>query len=259
VCCLALSVVSPTAVSVQLEDELAFTKSWLHNHVSDHSAVNHRVQVLSHVLSASATLEYICSAHFSASHTASSGDKRILLLGQMLCESEESLLSRPGQESLWYLRRTLLELLLYTLDGGQPATCACTAGGQLNSLLRCTVSDLNFNTGKSFVQLLQVSAEEAHRERSGGQAGSEKAPALLLRRLMCLVQCELSFADRCRVEQSSAWNSEAQALFAARYARFLLERTMKYCGVPASSAGDTNEHAEGTLATRLREQLAARM
>ncbi|KAJ1392924.1 hypothetical protein B484DRAFT_439400, partial [Ochromonadaceae sp. CCMP2298] len=130
----------PHLSSVQLEDELHVSQQWLRSHVSDHSAANHRVQVVRCVLGNRPALEHIAVGRGCVAQTGlqkrlacqDSGLKveeererelgkeerwerpamRLLLLDSLLGESEELLLSRPGHEALWCLRRSLVELLL---------------------------------------------------------------------------------------------------------------------------------------------------
>jgi hypothetical protein len=116
--------------------------------VSDHSAVNHRTQVVLHVLGNAPALSYFIRQSVGealtpphlvpvrGSEAKSSGpeaaapaeDKKdvvtpssereliikqnIQFLGAMLAESEELILTRPGHEALWCHRRSLLEILL---------------------------------------------------------------------------------------------------------------------------------------------------
>lgn len=76
-----------------LERELDFCVSWLQSHVSDHSAVNHFIQVLDRLIR-------------SGVHSARKG---------FVC-STTLLHQRPGHESLWYFRRMLVMMVLRTLD-----------------------------------------------------------------------------------------------------------------------------------------------
>eukprot|EP01032_Pedospumella_encystans_P002036 gene2036-2383_t len=98
----------------QLEDELYFTKTWLQGHVSDHSAVNHRLQVIKRILEQVECLAYIVHGE---NYKAMTGmDDWVVFLERMFRESEELIWSRPGHEALWYLRRSLLEILLTQLQ-----------------------------------------------------------------------------------------------------------------------------------------------
>ena len=78
-----------------LMKELGFCDVWLLAHVSDHSAVSHKHQVLKRVL------ELITTS-----------DDKLTMLFNTLTKNENSLLLRPGNEALWYDRRGIMLLLL---------------------------------------------------------------------------------------------------------------------------------------------------
>ena len=103
-----------------MEDELTFTLNWLQCHVSDHSAVNHRIQVLLHIFSSSSALSYVVNGDITESNDMIAPVPGIVLklklLGRVFQESEELVQSRPGHESLWALRRSLVEILLQLID-----------------------------------------------------------------------------------------------------------------------------------------------
>lgn len=78
-----------------LKNELEFCDSWLLAHVSDHSAVSHKQQTLQRLLQLTKNNEEI-----------------LTLLVVELSKNENSILSRPGNEALWYDRRGIMKLLL---------------------------------------------------------------------------------------------------------------------------------------------------
>ena len=99
-----------------MEDELTFTLNWLQCHVSDHSAVNHRIQVLLHIFASSSALSYVVNGDIAESNDMIAPVLKLKLLGRVFQESEELVQSRPGHESLWALRRSLVEILLQLID-----------------------------------------------------------------------------------------------------------------------------------------------
>lgn len=244
---------------LQLEDELDFTKAWLHNHVSDHSAVNHRIQVIGRIMSNQASLEHILSAYSPALPTApttapadpsdhpahvtlpkglSHCAQKVLLIGLMLEESEESLTSRPGQESLWCLRRLLLEVLLTALFANADMV---PSNAILNGL----------DTVGAFGGRVPACVPEKHH----GEGLFEKCTSLMqdgadqttfiqkvLDWLGMFVQSELLFVERCCDENATAWNSAAQTMLARRYAHFLKERVATRGGL-ALDVENANEDA----------------
>lgn len=80
--------------------ENIFCKNWLLNHVSDHSASNHKTQVVIRLI-----------------HIENASKFTVLnVLESMLMESAELIVQRPGSESLWYHRRSLVEMLFEVLS-----------------------------------------------------------------------------------------------------------------------------------------------
>ena len=80
---------------IYIEKELDFIDNWLLAHVSDHSAVNHKNQILNRLIKLKSNNEDI-----------------IRVLITTLIKNEKLLLLRPGNEALWYDRRGIMLLLL---------------------------------------------------------------------------------------------------------------------------------------------------
>jgi len=80
---------------IYIEKELDFIDNWLLAHVSDHSAVNHKNQILIRLIKLKSNNEDI-----------------IRVLITTLIKNEKLLLLRPGNEALWYDRRGIMLLLL---------------------------------------------------------------------------------------------------------------------------------------------------
>lgn len=120
----------PYMNSVQLDEELLFTEEWLLENVSDHSAVNHRMQVIQQGLKDKETVKYLCSIRISDSNDSSnpvsystfisdsdinsySHDELIyFFLYNLLDTSGDMIIKKPGYESLWCQRRHLSEFIL---------------------------------------------------------------------------------------------------------------------------------------------------
>ncbi len=79
----------------ELYQELGFTSTWLTTHVSDHSCMNHRQQIIHRLL-----------------RNESNRNKKLEFLLSMLGENKQSITMRPGSETLWYHRRGLITALL---------------------------------------------------------------------------------------------------------------------------------------------------
>ena len=84
----------------QLHEENNFCKTWLLNHVSDHSASNHKIQVIVRLINLEGTNKFTILNIFE----------------NMLAESAYLIVHRPEHESLWCHRRTLLEMLFEALS-----------------------------------------------------------------------------------------------------------------------------------------------
>lgn len=80
---------------IYIEKELEFIDNWLLAHVSDHSAVSHKHQVLNRLIKSKSNNEEI-----------------IITLIKALIKNENLLILRPGNEALWYDRRNIMLLLL---------------------------------------------------------------------------------------------------------------------------------------------------
>jgi hypothetical protein len=228
-------------IFTQLEDELAFTKEWLYSHVSDHSAVNHRIQVIVHILACPRTLPYIVKdvpppSTEAPPPTLTAEDTLRLsteLLCRMLAESEELLTSRPGHESLWSLRRALWEMLLthtarYLQGQGGADSVLESLGDQT-----VEVASVESNTELAGSNLAVIGAALAdfviQCRSAGAQTAADDRPDGRLAQCVCkLVAYELRLVEVCSDEASAAWDGAMQSLLAARYAAFLLSRLAFY-------------------------------
>lgn len=220
----------------QLEDELYFTKTWLQGHVSDHSAVNHRLQVIKRILDQVECLAYIVHGE---SYEAKTGmDDWVVFLERMFRESEELIWSRPGHEALWYLRRSLLEILLTRLQKSlSPGMLLCALGnanisaeevGRLSLVTSTSIESCaeaveldplsNATTNNSFALLSAYLTQQRF-------VVSVDALDQLVSWLLALLHYEILFAQRC-VDHTAAWDYQPQRAMATRYAAFVLDRVL---------------------------------
>lgn len=235
----------------QLEDELFFTKAWLQGHVSDHSAVNHRLQVIRHILTQPGALSYVVQGTNGVQEPA--GEVLwVAFLEQQFLESEELIRKRPGHEALWYLRRSLLELLLVRASealyddkahwyelGEQVVTAELVAALSLSAEATAEATGTICNTttsgNQAFAQLaLVLSSPPVSTTTPTPDASSW---------LATLLSYEVQLARHC-VDHTEAWDYAAQRTMATRYAAFLLDRTAHYFAGGALGAADVGRRVE---------------
>ena len=221
----------------QLEDELYFTKTWLQGHVSDHSAVNHRIQVIKRILEQVECLA--CIVHGENDETTNGMDDWVVFSERMFRESEELIWSRPGHEALWYLRRSLLEILLTQLQKSlSPGMLLCVLGNAIISAEEVgqltLVTSTSIETSAAAVELDPPS--DATTKNSFAllstyltqqRTGSVDVMDQLVSWLLALLHYEKRFAQRC-VDHTAAWDYQAQRAMATRYAAFVLDRVLLY-------------------------------
>jgi len=229
----------------QLEDELFFTKTWLQSHVSDHSAVNHRLQVIRHILTQPETLAYIVEGATGAQESVEEV-LWVTFVEQQFQESEELIRKRPGHEALWYLRRSLLELLFVKASealilskiplqelGEQAVSAELVASLSLTAegtgtADGSTSTDSGIARCRAFTQLActllpsPASAATSSIDASGWLAK--------------LLSYEMRLA-RHGVNHTDAWDYAAQRTMATRYAAFLLDRALHYVAGGAAPVG----------------------
>lgn len=211
--------------------------------MSDHSAVNHRIQIVVHILACPEALQYIVSdvpstsgEEISATGADEASRLSVELIGTMLDECEELLKSRPGHESLWSLRRALCEMLLTHTVRHQCANAKAAfqnLGGQqmepmdIANDIACTSADLKVICANLADAVIAHNAALQGREESAGN----RAGACLSWCLRRFVEYEQRLVAVCSDESSAAWDGAMQSLLAARYAAFLLSRVRHHtCG-----------------------------
>jgi hypothetical protein len=89
---------------------MIFTLGWLERHTSDHSAVNHRIQLITRILSDETLLEFIQSTNDNEAKDPICA--QLDFLTRLIVESNELVKKRPGRESLWCYKRLLITLYL---------------------------------------------------------------------------------------------------------------------------------------------------
>ena len=116
---------------MQLIDELNFTREWLLRNVSDHSAMNHRMQVISHILSSEGgllkdTIQHITTeissfreatrlCQYQPSEPIESRRMKSMkwsLLVLLMDQAYDLIALRPGHASLWNHHRGIIILFV---------------------------------------------------------------------------------------------------------------------------------------------------
>ena len=215
----------------QLEDELFFTRDWLHAHVSDHSAVNHRIQVVRQITRQHETLSYIMA-------TCNPGIPNLYVpfLELIFSESEQLVRSRPGHEALWCLRRSLLELLFVKV-----CTSLNDKDGNV-SLHMLGKMGITREESSSFSWPLH-GVDEIGRPPIDSSSTNQSFTMLnstlrtsnsfictkkdVLSWVLSLLAHEMRLVWGC-VDDETAWDYAAQRAMATRYAAFLLDRVAHY-------------------------------
>ncbi|CAM9364482.1 unnamed protein product [Ectocarpus fasciculatus] len=103
---------SPAAAEL-LEREIAFVDKWLTSHVSDHSALNHRKNIVSAL---------------TAMSPASDEMERLGLVDKERSANSKLLRDYPGHESLWCYRRFVCQARLVTAPSSGAGPTAAAAG-----------------------------------------------------------------------------------------------------------------------------------
>ena len=177
----------------ELREELRFTSTWLTTHVSDHSCMNHRQQIIDRLL-----------------QNEKSVSGKLILLLSMLEENKQSIVARPGSETLWYHRRGLMTSLLL-----------------LYKTLPLISDDTNVDI-ETKLSLL-VKGDEI--------AGTHPIQQLLetvdspnrVSALACytdIMLAESQFTNNC-VYNESLWNDKQQKLYAWRYQLHMLQHAIR--------------------------------
>lgn len=249
----------------QIEDELFFTRDWLKSHVSDHSAVNHRIQVINQILLNAELLSHVSNplvpgdgpeaeaeAEAETAHTEGNNlTQQLRFLASMFMHSAEVITTRPGHEALWCLRRSLLEILFQTIQNQVLTFC----GFGLKQLLMGTkiprtslhleisaqvkneadgvlVGVHSFDALDKAVKGLdrpgdQLPSPNLSRSLSTHPIIGAKSRAPIIAWLASFLAEEMRLGGVC-AQDAAAWDYEAQRLMALRYVAFLLDRTTHY-------------------------------
>lgn len=105
----------------QLDDEIYFCQQWMRSHISDHSAVNHYLQVVRRIVCCPETVQH-CLSGISQPHVGVESilsvvedalDKdKLVFLYQQWQGVTQLLDERAGHDSIWCLRRGLFVLIM---------------------------------------------------------------------------------------------------------------------------------------------------
>jgi hypothetical protein len=175
-------------------------------HISDHSASNHKIQVVTRLIE--------CQSRPSTSMFRL---KCLDIYYQMLSESSELIVLRPGHESLWYHRRSLHEMLLNALSD-RDIFCfslendlvedVCTFESRLTVVCDISVGSNRAQLSSSTLRTLFDALQEDVSHR------------FFVHHLLC---SEASFLSSTLVKQE-LWDQKDQLLLASHYFRFSLCR-----------------------------------
>lgn len=209
--------------------------------MSDHSAVNHRIQVISTIVTDPELLFHITQCPCTADESADTCvySLQLQFLGTMLSESAEVIVARPGHESLWCLRRSLLEILFENMEQRCSALSGCVFHQLFDNLrvpyaylanwrVRVGASDDNSQVKDAFPKNTG-SLEWLNNNLRHDCHVSPASPGCTLHTwLPAFLSSEMQLV-RHSVHDETAWDYAAQRLMALRYGAFLLDRTTHYC------------------------------
>ena len=192
---------------IKLHEENNFCKNWLLNHVSDHSASNHKIQVI-------LRLVYL-----------EGGDKSAILniFESMLMESADIISRRPGVESMWYHRRNLIELLLETLSSWNIVEYTDDKIEFIIIHFSSFLSifhrgDINRNGSESHVSILFEGLRELVARKDNSSIARK---SMIINWLSAEADFILSF-------YTGIWGQENQRSFMHKYLKFSLCRFLKF-------------------------------
>ena len=252
----------------QLAAELAFTRAWLLAHVSDHTAGNHRDQVVQYIAAAfdgsSSSEEPI--TEFMRERAAilaialppaasSSSVHRLVFLESVLAESRDLITQRPGHETLWYHRRNTFHMYINVL--------AAAWGSRWATALQLPSA----GTVVAAEELLE-GVEAASGPRAGvdtllallGDDGPADSVATAPERLhawwVARVGDEVRFAASCAASEA-AWDQAAQRTHALRYRAYVLFLAAKATDAACVNAAEGPTPTQQALHTALHTALAA--
>jgi len=203
--------------------ELKFTYEWLEYHVSDHSAVNHRLQVILHIIHMmhdhsewALELEPPKNESYLSFFDKSS---TILLLEKALDDSSSLIIARPGYESLWSHRRSLLQLSLPILRMSVSTRTPETL----------SITDLYHSCLSSMNKVAEVVGGVEVLSSPNNKIGSafDGGDMAHLLDVLHLIQFEAEFVLSC-VSDRSSWNHDNQVVHGVRYLLFLLYQVIVF-------------------------------
>eukprot|EP01039_Chlorochromonas_danica_P007576 gene7571-8376_t len=102
----------PQMTIYQLDDEIIFSEEWLRRHISDHTAAQHYLQVLTHILERKEALDHVILQLVPRYESSPIDMKRKVLLLSFWQSSRKLLTERPGHESLWSIQKGIFTLLI---------------------------------------------------------------------------------------------------------------------------------------------------
>ena len=217
--------------SMQLEDEVSFAEAWLYSHTSDHSAANHLMQ----------SLKAVIDRRSKRLGTLDALNAFIARMGTALDVNRSLIESRPGSETLWILRRNLVEEYLNRIS--RVCNGEMSAGSNIG-VVGLDFEDLSFDLKEIHIFAVELCRLEAN-PRSVETSIAPPQVFLMLpmnqyavsfsridaaitlkslsvsELLLSVVAYELQFCWE-RGSDRDSWNQVLQLQFARRFALHLL-------------------------------------
>lgn len=194
-------------------------------HISDHSASNHKIQVVLQLIS----LRQNAGDLPGTPGNLSSQTKLLEVFRSVLKESNELIIARPGHESLWYHRRSLVEALFDSIGKAgllsarsclvEEASWNARSGYFKENVVSCTVADTITATDCFIDAALAAFTSLAHTV--------DKEPPNILSQgdelLRCWLLSETVFLSVATIK-NDMWDYKDQILLAGNYLYFSLSR-----------------------------------
>jgi hypothetical protein len=217
------------------------------SHVSDHCCVSHRYQTITHILAGAGTI----------SSASISFDRKSFVCG-LLKGSQDLLLARPGNEALWYHRRSLIDLALGVLV--RSPLLETTVLSVDSAVIVDLTSTLHAIKDASSAVIVSDDEEEDDGRGGGGGEGEGTtgisvddenglastyeslilgvtADAASSDVLVAYMRSELALCLHC-MKDDGVWNFDKQKMYCMRYVAFLVHRVRCAIDMASKSSGE---------------------
>eukprot|EP01035_Chromulina_nebulosa_P020934 gene20934-27134_t len=197
----------------QLLEELTFIGDWLFDHPSDHSAVSHRHQVIALIID---HIQLVDTFDFTNrwSHDSinasnlfdKSANPTLSLYNRLWRDSSYLVIKRPGSESVWYDRRSLISDTISLITNYNIAIQDDVDITDIQSISESTPLTESIDISSLLGQLTSVAR---------------------FRPLLSLVYLERRFVNEA-IEGSYSWNKDKQIRFARSYHQYLIYEVNRF-------------------------------